>query len=726
MNIQTKIASIIIFFCLWKTGFCQLSLETIFLSDKYAVKNADAIQFLHTKPLFAKFIRTNDENYIAFYNEQNIQTAKWNLSKESLRYNFRNLTLSNKDQYFLLGAACDPLYRYSFFCNYYYGDSSGKLIPLSNDKQIYPAFSPDDKKIAFIKKNNLFYKNISSETEIQITTDGEWNKVINGKSDWVYEEEFKLTRAYEWNCKNDKIAYLKFDESQVKEFSIPLYYDLQYPNYFRYKYPKVGEENAKVSVWLYDVKSKKNKQIILPFSYEYIPRIYWNATGDEVIAMLLNRHQDTLKLVSYDIKTKKTRQLYIETDKKYIDLPILQFISDNSFFISSEKNGYNHIYHYDKNGKLLNQITNGKFEIKDVYGIDENNKLIYYQSNEEKSSNSSTNRNLYQINYETLDKKLLYNTTEGSTKAAFSTDYSFYIRTFSSITTPPITHLISTKNNNIVLLENNQFLKDSLVPLLPKKNIQPFNLFTKDRTINSYHIYRNDSVLNPASTIAQPILFFVYGGPGNEEVINEWNSKNSHLFLYYLAQQGIQVICIDPIGSSGQGAEFKKSTYLNLGKYETEDILDCARKLKADKKKDSLRLGIFGWSYGGYLAANCLMQGNAIFKAGIAAAPVSNWNLYSSAYTERYMRTPKENPLGYYTSNLIPKAKMLNGNLLLIHGTADENVHFQHSIHLINALNEANKSYQLYLNPDSEHGTLSKKNRYNLYEMIFEFLIEKL
>ena len=721
---NTKISAILLFFLFYVNAYGQLTLEDIFLTNKYATKQVDDIEFLHTKSAFAKITAHNNSKFISFYNDKNALIDEWKIAANNTK-NFSDLIISNQDNYFLVNNYCEQLYRRSQLCNYFYGDKSGNLISLSDSKQIYPTFSPDDSKIAFIKNNNLFYKEIATNTEIQITHDGEWNKIINGKSDWVYEEELELTRVYEWNATGNKIAYLKFDESNVREYTIPLYYDMQYPNYFTYKYPKVGEENAKVSVWLYDVKSKKNKQILLPFSYEYIPRIYWNATGNEIIAMLLNRQQDTLQLIAYNVDTKKTRQLYLEIDSTYIDIPkTVQFLSDNSFILTSEKDGFNHIYHYDKDGKLLKQLTKGNFEVKDVYGIDEKNNLVYFQSNEEINSSISTNRNLFQINYKTLDKKQLYNTTAGATSAKFSPDFSYYFRTFSNIKIPPITHLVSTQINNVILLENNQFLVDSLLPILPKKYIG--GILSKNGNLNTYNLLPNDSIFHLSATIPQPTLFYVYGGPGNEEVVNEWNSKSTNLFLYYLAQQGIEVICIDPRGSGGKGAAFKKSTFLHLGKQETEDILDYANFLKGNRSIDSMRFGIFGTSYGGYLASNCLLEGNGIFKTSIAFAPITNWFLYNTIYTERYMRTPIENPIGYFNSCLNNKANNLYGNLLLIHGTADENVHFQHTLQFIDALNSNNKPYQLYLNPDAGHGTSSKKMRYDLYKMLYEFLQKSL
>lgn len=716
VNLHTKIVASLVILLTCKTGYSQLTLESIFLSDKYNAVEANDIEFLHTKPLFARIISTKNGEKIGIFNSKNELQNEWTIatSPEQKNQHWSNLIISNSDTYFLVNKNCEYMYRRSILCNYFIGDENGKLTPLSDTKQLYPTFSPDDKKIAFIKNNNLFYKEISGNSEIQITKDGEWNNIINGKSDWVYEEELNLTLAYEWNAKSDKIAYLKFDETNVKEYQLPYYYDLQYPTYFRYKYPKVGEENSKVTVWLYDIKSKKNKQVLMPFSYEYIPRIYWNASGDEVIVMLLNRHQDSLQLVGCNIKTKKVQQLYLETDKTYVVVPkTVQFLSDNSFIISSEKDGFNHLYLYDRDGKLIQQLTKGNFEITGFYGIDEKNKTIYFQSNEGNPLETS----VFSLNYETLEKKKI-TPKNGSNRASFSYDFSCFINTYSNATTPPLISIEHTNTDFSVLIEENKQLKDSLTTALYKEFIK---IPVKDYWLDAW-------IIKPEkedTATRYPLLIYVYGGPGHQEITNKWHNRND-LFFLYLAQQGYTVACVDNRGSGGRGSAFKKSVYLTLGKSETIDQLAAATYFGTLPYIDKNRIAIYGWSYGGFLAANCLFEGNTVFKAAIAAAPVSNWNLYNTIYTERYMRAQKENPIGYNSFNPNILAKKLNGSLLLIHGTADDNVHFQHSIQLINSLNAANKSYQLYIYPDAEHGTTGKKMRYNLYNKMYQFLKEKL
>jgi dipeptidyl-peptidase-4 len=716
-KLQTKIA-LILFIFLCRNANAQLSLENIFLTNKYAPEQPGLIRFLHTKPLFAMLTGAPTEKNIAFYNNKNEKTAEWNISayipkNGNADKQWSDFMMSNTDKYVLLRSDCEQIYRRSFSCNYFLADASGRLEPLSESKQFYPQFSPNDSKIAFVQNNNLFYKDLSAGTEVQVTDDGKWNTVINGKSDWVYEEELELTRAYEWNAQSDKIAYLKFDEIAVKEYSIPMYYDMQYPNLFSYKYPKVGEENSKVSVWIYYVKSKKNKQLEIPYSYEYIPRIYWNAQGDEVIMMLLNRHQDSLRLISYNIKNKNTRVLYLETSNTYVDVPkTVYFLSDQTFIVSSEKDGFNHLYHYNREGILLKQITAGNYEVKQAYGVDEKNKKIYYQSNE----GNATETILSSINYETLEKIKLSH-ERGSNKAIFSTDNSFYFHIYSSATTPPQWSIRNPSDTVKILLEDNRKLLDSLREI-PKKEF--IKIPIRDYDLNAW-------IIKPASfdsTRKYPLLMYVYGGPGDQQVLNEWPYTRD-LFFNYLASKGIAVACVDNRGTDGRGVAFGKSTFLHLGKLETEDQVLSAKYFGSLPYIDKNRIAIYGWSYGGLISSLCLFEGAGVFKSAIAVAPITSWKLYDNIYTERYMHTVPENPAGY-SYNPLHFANKLSGNFLLMHGMADDNVHFQHSIFLINALNDAHKQYQLSIYPDKEHSITGRKSRYDIFLRMEEFLKEKL
>ncbi|HUM51161.1 MAG TPA: S9 family peptidase [Chitinophagales bacterium] len=709
-----KVMAFLLILFTYKLGFCQLTLENIFLKQKYAPIEADDIQFLHKKPLYAKFEDTKSGKNIVLFDisankKETIKLTEYKTENNIWQPNWHYFSISNNDTYFLLESETEYLYRRTKTCSYYLFDNKNNIKALSTDKQQLPLFSPDDKKIAFIKSNNLFYKDLLSGEEIQVTFDGKWNSIINGKSDWVYEEEFEATRLYEWNAQSTKIAYLKFDETNVKEYQIPYYYDLTYPTIFSYKYPKVGEENSQVSLCIFDVKKKKNQTIKIPFSYEYIPRIYWNATGDEVVYMLLNRHQDSLRLISYNVKTKLTRQLYFETNNCYVEIPnSINFLTDNSFLITSEKDGFNHLYHYDENGKLKVQITSGKFEVKEIYGVDEQSKKIFYKSNE----GNEIETQLFSINYQTLEKTKL-STQNGTNNAVFSTDFSYFLHLFSAAQIAPKISLVQTKNLSATIIENNQSLQDSLKSIPQKKFLK---IWINNDSLNAFLIQPNSI----DSTKKNPLLMFVYGGPNHVEVENKWQLQRD-LFFNFLAENGYTVACVDNHGASGKGVAFKKSIFLHLGKKETDDQIAAARYFGNLETIDSNRIGIFGWSYGGFLAANCLFEGNTVFKSALAIAPVTDWKMYDNIYTERYMHTPEENPSGYlFNPNSI--AKNLKGNLFLAHGMTDDNVHFQNTLYLINALNEAHKNYQLYIYPDKAHGIGNRQDRFDLYLKMYDFL----
>ncbi len=719
LKLRIKFTLTALIFLSYGIAFSQLTLEDILLNNKYAVEQGEDVEFLHTEPLFARLTDSMLKKNISFYNCKNEKVKEIILSEYTIEnvledHDWSGLQFSASDNIFLLNKNCERAYRRSAACNYFIGTKDKKLTPLTKDKVYFPDISEDEQKIAYVKEHNLFLKNLKNNREVQITQDGKWNYIINGKSDWVYEEELELTKAFIWNKPSNKIAYLKFNEEAVKEYSIPFYYDMQYPNTFTYKYPKVGEKNSTITAWYYDLKSKKNKQIVIPYSYEYIPRIYWNSSGEEMVLMLLNRHQDSLQLIGYNIKNKQFRVLYKEYSNTYIDIPKeIQFLSDNSFLLNSEQSGFNHLYHFDSNGQLIRQLTTGNYEITNTYGVCEKQKLIYYQSNEE----NELETNIYSLNYETGDKQKL-SLSPGTNNAQFSNDFSFYMNTYSSAITPPQLSIVHTVSGNKTLLEDNKTAKEALLGS-PKKEF--FKVYINDYYLNAWMIKPTDF----DSTRQYPLLVYVYGGPGNQAVLNDW-SRSNQLYFNYLAQQGYIIACVDNRGTGGRGEVFKKMTFLNLGKYETEDQINAAKYFSTLKYINKDRIGIYGSSYGGYMAALCLLEGNTVFKAAIVVAPVTDWSLYDNIYTERYMHTIEENPKGYQQFNPLSLAEKLTGNLLLIHGTADDNVHFQHSIFFTNALNDANKNYDFIIYPDANHGMGNKKNRYDMYLKMTEFLKRKL
>lgn len=727
-NLHIKIIAFLQFIFIIHFSYSQLTLEDIFISNKYHVKKIENVAFFNSKSAYALLQTTKGIQYINIFNSNahkldSIYLNSIWVNVDVMIPTFQQVEISNTDSYFLLKTNEERLYRNAATADYYITNGKDKISRISNYKISFPTFSDDDRNISYVKDNNIYIYNIEKQTELQITTDGVWNKIINGKSDWVYEEEFKLTNAFAWCANSTKIAYLKFNETDVKEYTFPYYYGQTYPYNFSYKYPKAGEHNSIVTAYYYDCKKKKNYSINLSaFSYEYIPKII--SANNAVYFMLLNRHQDTLKVVAYDFITKQTKLVFTDISEQYVDVPKTFYVmKDYSFITTSERDGYNHLYHFDEHGNIIKQLTKGKFEVTNTYKIDEKNKLVYFQSNECLNSNISYQKYLFSIQYETLQKKQL-NYESGTTNAQFSPDGSLYLQEFSAVKTPPIYSIHDIQHNTSVVIEKNQYLLDSLVPILPRKYLG--GILTKAGSLNSYDILPPDSMLLISAKSPSPILFYVYGGPRHEEVENIWEQSQINFYLYYLAQQGIHIVCVDPRGSSGKGAVFKKSTHLKLGTLETEDIIDYATYLKGTDSLNKNRIGIFGWSYGAYLSLLSLEQKNTPFKTAIAVAPVTNWKYYDNIYSERYLHTPQENPKGYEQFNPIALAKNLTGNLLLVHGTADDNVHFQHTIELMEALNEAGKTYDLYVYPDKDHSISGGNTRIELFKKMSYFLLKNL
>ncbi|MBC7747933.1 MAG: S9 family peptidase, partial [Methylotenera sp.] len=582
-----------------------------------------------------------------------------------------------------------------------------------------PTFSPDGKKIAYAKENNLYVYDLASATSTPITTDGQKNSVINGITDWVYEEEFAFVKAFDWSADSKKVAYIRFDESQVPEFSMSMFGKELYPMMETFKYPKAGEKNAVVSLHIYDVNANAVKNINLgKYNDFYIARIKWTNDANTLSAQVLNRHQNNLDLLFIDGNSGAAKVVFNEKDKAYVDVTDnLTFLKDNSFIWTSEKDGFNHIYLYDKTGKLKNQITKGKWEVTNYYGLDQKTNTVFYQSVE----NGSINRDVYKISLDGKNKVRLSQFT-GTNAATFSPNFKYYINTFSSAAQPTTYTLNEAKfGKQVQVIENNENLVAKLKNYdLPAKEF--FVLKTaKGNELNAWMIKPKD--FDPAKKY--PVFMYQYSGPGSQQVNNEWNSTDDYWFMM-LAQQGYIVACVDGRGTGFKGADFKKATQLQLGKYEVEDQIDAAKVIGNYSFIDKARIGIFGWSYGGFMASNCIMKGNDIFKMAIAVAPVTNWRFYDSVYTERYMTTPQENASGYDDNSPINHVDKLKGKFLLIHGSGDDNVHVQNSMQMMEALIQANKQFDSQIYPDNNHGIYGGKTRVQLYTKMTNFIKENL
>lgn len=630
---------------------------------------------------------------------------------------FESYDFNNDETKLLLGVDSESIYRHSSLGIFYVYDLASKSLQLIDKEKIQePTFSPDSKKVAYAKNNNIFIKNLETNEVVQITSDGKKNEIINGICDWVYEEEFSFVRAFEWSKDSKNIAFLRFDETEVPTYSMDIVGNELYPTQQVFKYPKAGEKNSVVTLQLYNVSEGKTTKIDLG-NYEYIPRIKWTNNPEILSVITLNRHQNDLKLFAVNAVNFTSKVILNEVDKAFVDIhDNLTFLTDNSFIWTSEKDGFNHIYHYSKEGKLINQVTKGNWEVTNFFGINEKNKTIYYQSVED----GSINRTVYSIKLNGTAKKRLTNAS-GTNEAAFSKNLNYFINTFSDANTPPVYSLYNGEGNLLKeILNNNELSKKLTNYNISKKEF--FVLNTKNGAFNAWIIKPNSF----DSAKKYPVFMTQYSGPGSQSVSNEWSSSNDYWYQH-LAEKGYIVVCVDGRGTGFKGADFKKVTYKELGKYEVEDQIESAIELAKRPYVDANEIGIWGWSYGGFMSANCLFKGNDVFKMAIAVAPVTSWRFYDSVYTERYMQTPQENASGYDENSPLNFADLLKGNFLLVHGSGDDNVHVQNSMRLTNALIEANKPFDQAIYPDRTHGIYEGKNtRLHLYEKMTKFIEENL
>ncbi|MBF0693881.1 MAG: S9 family peptidase [Flavobacterium sp.] len=619
----------------------------------------------------------------------------------------------------LIATNGNPIYRHSFTADYYLYDINAKTLKKVLEQVQEPTFSPDGKNIVFAQNNNLFVYNLASEAIRQITNDGIRNSVINGITDWVYEEEFGFVRAFDWSKDGQKIAFIRFDESDVPQFSMSLFGNSLYPDVQTFKYPKAGDKNADVTLHIFDIKSNTAKQVALGnYTDFYIPRLKWTNNPEILSVQVLNRHQNNLDLIFVDGNSAKATVVLNEKDKAYVDITDnLTFLKDNSFIWTSEKDGFNHIYLYDKNGKLKNQITKGQWEVTAYYGLEEKNNTIYYQSVE----NGSINRDIYSISLNGKNKKRL-STGSGTHQATFSPGYTHYINRFSNANQAPIYTLNDAKSGAIVqTILDNKSLEEKLKAFdLPQKEF--FVLKTeKGVELNAWMIKPKNFDPNKK----YPVLMYQYSGPGSQQVDNAWHGADDYWFMS-LSQKGYIVACVDGRGTGFKGAEFKKVTQNQLGKYEVEDQIDAAKVIGNYAYVDKSRIGIWGWSYGGFMSSNAILKGNDVFSMAIAVAPVTNWRFYDTIYTERYLTTPQENASGYDDNSPINHVQKLKGKYLLIHGSADDNVHVQNSMLMMEALIQANKSFDSEIYPDKNHGIYGGMTRIHLYNKMTNFILENL
>lgn len=617
-------------------------------------------------------------------------------------------------------------YRRTFTADYYVYDVKRKEIyPLSDGSQQVPLFSPDSRYIAFAKKNNLYIHKLDFGTEIAITKDGQEGKVINGTPDWVYEEEFEATRHFAWSPDSKLLAFTKFTETEVPEFSFQTFKNkgnadelLLYPESESFKYPKAGQSNSKVAVCVYDDFNKTTRFMKIADAEEdfYVPRIKWSNSPEQLMIFKLNRNQNRLDMLVADPRSTVSKLLLRETDKRYVNYELidnLTFTADNQYFFwTSEKDGYKHLYQYRINGQPAKQITKGSWEVTEFYGYNEAKKLLYYQSTEV----SPMQRDIYSIDLN--GKKTRLSDGKGTHNANFSTTFSYYTDNASSLTQPAS---LTLRNPNGAIVRNiadNKTVKNDFDALnLPQKSFFSFT--------TSENVKLNGWMLKPVNfdpSKKYPVLQVQYSGPGSQQVLDRWDIG----WEYYLATKGYVVVCVDGRGTGARGADFCKMTYGKLGILEARDQVETAKYLAGQAFIDKDRIGIWGWSFGGSMTLWSMSTGEKVFKAGIAVAPVTDWRLYNTAYTERFMSRPQENFDGYNQTSALSMAKNLNGRLLIVHGTADDNVHLQNTLLYIDKLVEADKQFEMQLYTDKNHSILGKQTRRHLYTRMSDFLLKNL
>lgn len=633
---------------------------------------------------------------------------------------FESYEIDEGERQILLSAGFESIYRYSGVSDYYvYNIGSQRLVKISTDgKQRLTAFSPDGSKVAYVRDNNLYVMTLSNLKEQAVTTDGLANHIINGTTDWVYEEEFTITRGFRFSPDSRRIAFYRFDESNVKEYSMQMWGDL-YPSEYKYKYPKAGEDNSRVEILIYDLQDKSTLRPELGSENDqYLPRFQWTNDPATLCVMRMNRLQNRMELLLVDAVQNTVSPLYDETSDTYIEVPsTIKFLNDGkNFIISSERGGYNQLYFCDMEGKMQQRITPGEYDVVEVCGIDEKRHQIYYTAHK----SSAINTELFVCDFKGRRTTQL-STEEGTHNAVFSKGCRYYIDVFSTTAKAPVTTLYNQKGKAIRVLEDNAALQRKIEEY--GANRKRFGTLTTSlgTELNYYVILPEDF----DSTKRYPLLFYVYGGPGSQQVVNAYRGGDNYWF-HMLSQKGYVVACFDGRGTGGRGTEFRNQTYRNLGAMECEDAIEAARWFGSKAWVDERRIGIFGWSFGGYLSTLALLKGNDVFKAAIAVAPVTTWRYYDNIYTERFLQRPQDNAEGYDNNSPLNFADRLKGNYLLIHGTGDDNVHFQNAVDMVSALERAGKQFEFRIYPNKNHGIYGGNTRQNLYELMTDFLMRKL
>ena len=700
----------------------KITLDDIYKNSVFAVKNVSGIRSMNDGLHYTVSDKGREIVKYAYKTGERVDVI-FSVEHSAQNYfsRFSGYEFNADESSILLITGRESIYRHSFVAEYYiWSKKENTIEPLSqNGKQQLATFSPDGSKVAFVRENNLFYKDLFSGKEVQVTFDGKYNEIINGAPDWVYEEEFGFSKGFAWSPDSKKIAFYRFDESHVKLFNMTIYGNL-YPEWYSFKYPKAGEQNSFVSIHVYDLQAGKiNLMDVGEEKDQYIPRIKWTQESDKLAILRLNRLQNHIEVLIANPESGNTSLLYSETNQWYISETsddFITFLEDKKhFLVLSERDGWMHFYLYSMDGRLVNQVTKGEWDVAGLTGYDSKSGTLYYSSFEE----SPLERHVYGIKLNGRSKRKM-TTGKGSNSLVFSSNFSYYINSYSNINTPVYVSLHDSRGTLVRVLEDNSVLR---------KNIKSYNFseveFTSFRTSENVLLFAY--MLKPKDfdpNKEYPLFMYVYGGPESQSVRDAWTR---HLpWFQMLAQQGYIVACVDNRGTDGRGEAFRKATYMQLGNLETIDQIEAARYFGSLPYIDESRIGIYGYSYGGYMAALCMTKGAGVFKMGIAGAPVTNWRFYDTVYTERFMRTPQENPDGYDDNSPINHVEKLTGPFMLIHGTADDNVHLQNSVEMVDRLVEADKYFDMLFYPNRSHGISGGNYSYHMYNSMTNFILKNL
>lgn len=730
MNIMTKITIktiLLLFLSIPFIGLAQteITLEDIHTTRKFSPKRVSGFNSMNDGLSYCKFVENEDGDRdlvrFSFENNENLGTI---FSSQDIKGEdgepipFQSFEFSEDEKLILLYSASERIYRHSFRAIYYVFDLETKqTIKIAEDKVRYATISPNNQFVAYVLDNNLYYVDIKSGQRVQITRDGKKNEIINGAVDWVYEEEFSMSKGFEWSPNSDRIAYYRFDESKVPEFTMPMYGSL-YPRQETWKYPKAGEVNSVVDVYVFD----RNKMIAQKCDVgsekdQYIPRIQWTKDNNILAAQRLNRHQNQWELLFVFAQNGDAAVVLKDSSKYYVEIKEeLTFLDNGTELIyTSEKDGFNHVYIYNFVKNKERQVTNGPWDVTRYYGINKETEMMFYSSSEV----SATERHLYSIKLNGKSKKKL-TVGAGFHTISFSKGMQYYMENYSSMNRAPEYSLHRSSGEQLQILEDNSEFMSSLEAYdLPEATFE--QLTTEDNVTLNYWMIKP---ANFDKNKKYPLLMYVYGGPGINTVNNTWGGH--YMWYQMLAQKGYIIVSVDATGTGFRGEEFKKKTYLQLGNYESRDQIESAKYFGNLDYIDADRIGIWGWSYGGYMSSLCLAKGNDVFKMAMAVAPVTNWRYYDNIYTERFMRTPQENPQGYDTNSPINHVDKIKGNFLIVHGTADDNVHFQNAVEMVDAMISKNIDFDSEFYPNKNHSIYGGYTRWHLFRRLTSYIEDNL